>query len=400
MASVKVKFRASTVARKEGSLYFQLIVDRKVLRIRTNYKIHASEWNDGLVFSGSDPDRTLYLDALRRELLADKEQLESIVAALHSSAEPPSVDYILRRFEALKAQLSFSRFMREQIVRLKSLNRLRTSETYAAALQSFSRFLGGSDIPLSSIDGELVQAYEADLRRRGVSRNTSSFYMRVLRAVYNRAVELRLTPQRHPFARVYTGVDKTVKRAISLEALRRLQNLDLQSTPCLEYVRDLFLLSFFLRGMSFVDMAYLKRSDLRDGVLAYRRKKTGQLLRIRWEPCMQRLVEKYAGYHPDYLLPIFREGGVAIYRQYKNAAHRINQHLKRLGRLLGLSDPLTLYCARHTWASLARERGIPLAIISEGLGHDSETTTRIYLISLDTSRVDQANRMMIDFLVE
>lgn len=289
-------------------------------------------------------------------------------------------------------------FMQRLILQLRELNRIRTSETYTATLRSFARFRHQQDIPLAAIDGDLIEAYEADLRRSGVSRNTSSFYMRILRATYNRAVEKNLTPQRHPFRHVYTGVDKTVKRAISLESLRRLRMLDLRSDPRMDYARDLFLLSFYLRGMSFIDMAYLKCSNLQDGVLVYRRQKTGQLLRIRWEPCMQAIVDKYPLRHPDYLLPIFQNGLPDGRNQYKNRGHWVNQNLKRLGNLLDLSGPLTLYCARHTWASVARSRDIPLSVISESMGHDSETTTRIYLSSLDTGMVDHANRLTIDTL--
>ena len=355
MATVKVKFRASTVAGRMGHLFYQVVHDGRIERMRTGFRLCPSEWDAGRGCCRTESAA----DSERREYLAD---------------------------------------VQRQILQLRELNRMRTSETYTAALRSFARFRHQQDIPLAAIDGDLIEAYEADLRRSGVSRNTSSFYMRILRAVYNRAVEKNLTPQRYPFRHVYTGVDKTVKRAITLESLRRLRMLDLRSDSHLDYARDLFLLSFYLRGMSFVDMAYLKRSNLQDGVLVYRRQKTGQLLRIRWEPCMQAIVDKYPLRHPDYLLPVFRSGFPDGRNQYKNRGHLINRNLKRLGNLLNLPIPLTLYCARHTWASVARSREIPLSVISEGMGHDSETATRIYLASLDTGVVDRANRLVIDLL--
>lgn len=355
MATVKVKFRASTVAGRMGHLFYQVVHDGRIERMRTGFRLFPSEWDAGRGCCRTESAA----DSERREYLADVQRL---------------------------------------ILQLRELNRMRTSETYTAALRSFARFRHQQNIPLAAIDGDLIEAYEADLRRSGVSRNTSSFYMRILRAVYNRAVEKNLTPQRYPFRHVYTGVDKTVKRAITLESLRRLRMLDLRSDSHLDYARDLFLLSFYLRGMSFVDMAYLKRSNLQDGVLVYRRQKTGQLLRIRWEPCMQAIVDKYPLRHPDYLLPVFRSGFPDGRNQYKNRGHLINRNLKRLGNLLNLPIPLTLYCARHTWASVARSREIPLSVISEGMGHDSETATRIYLASLDTGVVDRANRLVIDLL--
>lgn len=110
MASVKVKFRASTVAGKEGSLYFQIILNRKVFRIRTDYKIHASEWDERLAFRGSGSDRTCYLDALRRNLLADLVRLERHVAALERSGEDFRTNRCFggRRLRGLKNRFSAS----------------------------------------------------------------------------------------------------------------------------------------------------------------------------------------------------------------------------------------------------------------------------------------------------
>ena len=137
--------------------------------------------------------------------------------------------------------------------------------------------------------------------------NTISFYMRNLRAIYNRAVERELTVQRYPFKHVYTGVDKTVKRAVPLKVIRRIRDLDLTLSPVLDYARDLFMFSFYTRGMAFVDMAYLKKKDLQNGVLVYRRQKTGQQLFIKWEKPMQEIVGKYDTSATPYLLPIIRD---------------------------------------------------------------------------------------------
>ena len=186
----------------------------------------------------------------------------------------------------------------------------------------------------------------------------------------------------------------------ALEALRRIRDMELASRPQMDYARNMFLLSFYLRGMSFVDMAYLKREDLQNGMLTYCRKKTGQRLSIRWEPCMQQIVERYPNGNPAYLLPILVRSDSDERRQYKNVGHLINRNLRKLGRELGLAVPLTMYVARHTWASVARSRNIPLSVISESMGHDSEATTRIYLASLDTAVVDQANRLVINSLSE
>ncbi len=290
-------------------------------------------------------------------------------------------------------------FMESVIVNLKSLGKIRTSETYATSLSSFKRFRKGRDMALEAVDSDMMIAYEAWLKDCGLSPNTCSFYMRNLRAVYNRAVEKGLTTQQYPFKHVYTGVEKTVKRAVPLKTIRQIREMDLSDSPAADYARDMFLFSFYTRGMSFVDMAYLRKKNLQGGILSYRRRKTGQQLFIKWEKCMQEIVDKYAMPQSDYLLPIIKTPcNVDARKQYIYASHNINQSLKVIGRRLGLPLPLTMYVSRHAWASIAKSKNVPVSVISEGLGHDSETTTRIYLASLDTLAIDKANNMILKSL--
>ena len=249
-----------------------------------------------------------------------------------------------------------------------------------------------------SLTSEIMEAYEAWHKQRGNSPNTISFYTRILRAVYHRAVEDGIIENRNPFRHVYTGVDKTVKRAISLAHVKKMKALDLTRAPALDYARDMFLLSFYLRGMSFIDMAFLRKTDLKNGYVVYRRRKTGQQLTIAWTPEMQAILDKYPGNPTQYLLPIIKTEGINERCAYRNIGYSINYNLKKIAGMVGITIPLTMYVARHSWASAAKAKGIPLGVISEGMGHDSEATTQIYLASLDTSAVDKANSLIIKSL--
>lgn len=289
-------------------------------------------------------------------------------------------------------------FMRETIAQLESLGKIRTSETYRSALSSFMRFRKGKDIQISDITDNVLVSYEGTLKLSGLSSNTTSFYMRILRAVYNRAVRLGIAKQEYPFKYVYTGVDKTRKRSIDISTVSVLAELDLSNNPSAAFARDMFLFSFYTRGMSFVDMAYLRKSDLSNGVLTYRRRKTGQIMFIRWEDCMEKIVSYYNCPDSPYLLPIITSSEHNERSQYINMSHKINHALKTLGDKLGLAAPLTMYVARHTWANAARQKMIPLSVISEGMGHKSENTTRIYLSSLNSDLIDNANRKIIRLL--
>ena len=142
-------------------------------------------------------------------------------------------------------------------------------------------------------------------------------------------------------------------------------------------------------------MAFLKKTDLKNGYVSYRRRKTGQQLIIEWTKEMQMILDKYPENKSDYLLPVIRNPGLNERWVYHNVGYNINHNLKKIAKFVEISIPLTLYVARHSWASAAKAKGIPLSVISEGMGHDSETTTQIYLASLDTSIVDKANSLII-----
>ena len=290
-------------------------------------------------------------------------------------------------------------FMQTLIAQLKLVGRQRTSETYSSTLRSFMQFRKGKDVLLKDMDSNLLMLYEAYLRNRGLTKNSTSFYMRILRAVYNRAVENGLIVDKNPFKHVYTGIDKTVKRAIPLKAIKKIKCLNLSLYPSLDFARDMFMFSFYTRGMSFIDIAFLKKKDLSDGILSYRRRKTGQQLFIRWEKCMQDIVDKHSSVKSEYLLPIIRSNNKNERKQYQNAMCTINRNLKNIAQIANLTVPLTMYVARHSWASAAKKKNIPISVISEGMGHDSEMTTQIYLASLNTSVVDKANLMILESLI-
>ena len=305
----------------------------------------------------------------------------------------------------LKPKVSFASshtlfcYMEKMIVNYRSQGQCRTSETYATTLNSFRRFRVDTDVNLVDIDSGLMEAYESYLKRSGLSPNTISFYLKHLRAIYNRAVDEELIVDKKPFKRVFTSIEKTSKRAISLRLIKRLKALDCGRNLSRQFARDMFLFSFYTRGMSFVDIAYLQKRNLKGDVLFYRRKKTNQQLTIHWKPCMLEILKTYgAEKSSPYLFSIITDPDEDPRKQYQNALFLVNRHLKAIGKELGLHQPLTMYCARHSWASIAHEKGIPLSVISEGMGHDSEKTTQIYLASLKTEVIDRANRKILRLL--
>ncbi len=284
-------------------------------------------------------------------------------------------------------------FMKEQIETLEQSRRHGTAQNYKCAMKSFCDFLNNKDIRFSLMTSKLISEYEQWLFDRGVVRNSSSFYLRILRSVYNKAVKKGLAKQDCPFNVVYTGIDRTRKRAMDEDLIMKLMRLTLR-TKGLRLSRDLFIFSYCTRGMAFVDIAYLKKSDISGGVISYIRRKTGQQQNVKIEPCVQNIIDHYVerSKGSPYVFPIITVSNPKkAYSQYKSKLGYHNRQLKTLTKELGVELPISSYWARHSWATSARDKNVPLSVISAGMGHTSEKTTEIYLASLDNSVIDKAN---------
>ena len=274
-------------------------------------------------------------------------------------------------------------------------NKLRLAETYQSALNSFCLYINKVEILMEDIDSKMIEGYENYLKQKKLTLNTISFYMRILRAIYNRAVKSGVIADKKPFDHVFTTMTKTAKRAIPIQVIQKIAQAHITNKNE-ALARDLFLFSFYTRGMSFVDIAYLKKSDLNNMYLIYKRKKTGQELKIAWRKEMQELVDRNSSKDGIHLLGILDKNSEKSLRfQYHYTQCIINTALKRLGKQLNLETNLTMYAARHSWATIARQKNIPLSVICDGMGHNSEKTTQIYLQSVDADAIDRCNDKLI-----
>lgn len=395
MAKVKVKFRESAVEGKTGTIYYQLCHGHEMRQINTPIRIYPWQWDAASGRVDVRPGEAgRELAAVRQRIDGDLGLLRTIIRDFDLRQTPYSPADVVARFRSME-QMTVLVYMKKQVAALEAAGRLGTARNYERALSSFSVFLGGGDISFAVFSELLVEDYDCYLRRRGVVRNTVSFYMRILRSVYNKAVEQRLAEQTYPFRHVYTGIDRTRKRAVDEGIIRRLNHLDLSASAALSFARDLFIFSYGTRGMAFVDLAYLRKTDIRDDMLRYVRHKTGQPLSVRLEPCTKAIAARLAerSRHTPYLFPILTsEEPVRAYAQYQVALNYYNRLLKKLSKLLGLEQGLSSYTSRHSWATAARNHNVPLQVISAGMGHTSERTTQIYLMMLENSVIDRANQ--------
>ncbi len=399
---IKTIFYPGDTPNEPGRLVYRLSNRQgDTAHINTSHYIYPNEWNhyrNTIRMPRKSSPRKNELKAIENEIKCDIMQIQDIYRDYCELGQHFRLVRVANSFYRQRRSISFFDFIYDTIDHLTVINRHGTAQNYASALKSFMKFRENKDVELSAIDSDLIQCYEAYLIDRGISPNTISFYMRNLRAIYNRAVEKELVSQTNPFRYVYTGIAKTIKRALPLKALQRIKSLNLEKKPALELARDMFLFSFYTRGMSFIDMAHLTADNIKYNTLTYRRHKTGQQLQIRWERCMQEIVDKYKYCsHGSFLLPICKSRDEP-HASYKSVMARVNNNLKHVAQLAGIDEPLTMYVARHSWASVARDQQIPISIISQGMGHDSEQTTQIYLSSISNTIVDKANSRIISKL--
>ena len=396
MATVKVKLRPSSVEGKAGVIFYQITHSRKTQQITTKLRVQPSDWDsdeEKMVYSA--PNRSM----IQNRIDSDVALLHRLIADLDSSGMDYSVEDVISRYKSPQSHMLILDYMRTQVEQLRATNRLGTAKNYEKTMCSFAEFLGDVHLPLSALTEQVITDYNAFLVQRGLVRNSVSFYMRVLRAIYNKVVRQKLIEQQYPFTEVYTGIDRTRKRAVSESIIAQLHRLELEAGSPLAFCRDMFIFSYCTRGMAFVDIAYLKKFNLQNGMICYARRKTGQLLSVRIEPSIQRIIDRYSDSDSPYVFPILTSLDTPeAYEQYQVALNTHNRLLGRLSEILGCGCKLTSYVARHSWATAARNHNVPISVISQGMGHTSEQTTQIYLTMLENSVIDDANKGIIGCL--
>lgn len=409
MASVKLMLnKQRMLSSGKFPLVFQIIHQRRKRLIYTKFKLYPEEFNDFLLEVKAGK-RTAYslreIRAINKELKREYKRILLRIKELENRGECFTVNDLV---ESRKKDVSYFyllQYTELQIARKRKKEKEGIAVAYQSTYVSLKKYINTlserkKDVNMHEVNYGFVMGYEDFLYAQKVSENTVNYYLRNFRTLYNAAIKDGYRQHGDsPFAYVRTRACKTVKRALSKENMRLLSSLSISNSPYLEFSRDLYLFSFYAQGMAFVDIAFLNKKNIYGGLLTYSRRKSKQLIHIVVTPQMQKLIDKYSN-DSEYLFPIIDplNKEQSVYKQYRLALGRINRYLKKLAAGLNLRIPLTTYTARHTWATLARDSGAPLSVISAGLGHTSEEMTRIYLKDFDQSVLAKVNSLVTGLL--
>ena len=271
-----------------------------------------------------------------------------------------------------------------------------TKVSYEYTLKKVRAFAGEGPLYIDDIDRVWLHGFEASI---GGKVNSRAIHLRNLRHICNFALDEEYT-DRYPFRKFKIRTEETMKKALTLDQLRRLLTMEVE--PWQEEYRDMFWLMFLLRGINAVDLFGATPDQVVDGRLEYRRSKVGTLFSVKLEPEALEILERYKG-ERHLITPMDR------YERHKDYLHRMDYGLKAIGRPLGkrgkvlgdgLFPKLSSNWARHTWATMCAELDVPDPTISLGMGHRiaGHRTTAIY-IKRDMAKVDEANRKVIDYVL-
>ena len=239
MATVKVRLGLPSEEGRHGTVFYQVTHRGMTRQIMTPVRLAAEDWDASgcrVVAEG--------MQSLQDRIDSGLVRLRMIIWYLDGMRREYTVDDIVYRYGLQEDRATVMSFMDARIGQLISSGRLGTARNYIRARNSLAQYLGPADVTFVSITKDFVSGYGAFLQRRGLVRNSISFYMRIWRAVYNLAVKNLFVEQAYPFSDVYTGVDRTRKRAVGETVVSRLFRLDLSRSASLTLARDMFLFSY------------------------------------------------------------------------------------------------------------------------------------------------------------
>jgi integrase len=401
--SIKVVlYTSKTLSTGEHPVMLRVIKDRQAKYLSTGISSTTENWNDE---SGLPKKSHQHYKEAKLSIAKKLFEAEKTIYNLENDDKNLSAYEIKGKLKREKSNNpKFYGYFDNVIDRFIASGKIKTAEIYKDTKRNLSYYTGTKEIHFSDIDVSFLNKLDEFLVAKGKGGNTIFLYFRTLRAVLNKAIKEEICSEKYyPFKKFSLGKYsnlKTEKRAISKDDIDKIIALQPKTTDNI-LARNIFLFSYYCRGMNFVDIAFLKWKDILNDRLIYTRSKTKEQFNIQLlEPAIT-ILDHYKSISQsknDYVFPLLstdHKTPQAIFNRKVKMLREINKNLKAVGKLAGIKSELTTYVARHSYATILKKKGISTSLISEALGHDSEKTTQIYLDSFGNSALDEVSKAIL-----
>lgn len=386
--------------KSDGSfnIIFRITHNRKVYTLNSGFQTTEIHWNDKRnEIDKSHPNASLLNIRISQQFF----KIQQAILQLDGDFSMEKLRFMIDDNPKKQLNTTFKSFSDKLISQMIEINRTGNAIVYQTAVNRLLSFYGRDDLGFQEIDYSLLDDFAHHLSMNGLKQNSISNYFRSIRAIYNKAIKAKIIERsNYPFAEISIRSEKTAKRAISKDDITKLMRLKLETNSTAERSLKHFLLSFYLRGMSFTDLAYLKQSNIIDGRVVYKRRKTHKDYSIKLFPEAQVLFEQLYVDGSKYLLPILPndalEDSIATKKIIRQFIKTTNKYLKRLSEIAEIGSPVTTYTSRHSFGTIAKRLGYSNELIAESLGHEyGNKITNIYLDTFDTEVIDSMHQCVI-----
>lgn len=379
----------------------RLIHKRDNRYVQTGFSVFPEEWNPEKEIVFSKSRKATEVKTINNRIRLRKAEADAIILELEKfgELEKLSATEVKNKIENKSAKLLFRDYTQKLVAEFKAAKRLGNASVYQQASDFIDRHTNGKDLTFEQINFALLKHLENRHIGNGHSWNSLSFYLRTIRAIFNRAIDEKLIKREiYPFDNYSIKETKPVKRAIPKADIDKIRDLELKPGTNIWHARNYFMFSFYNIGMNFADIAFLKMKNIIDNRIQYKRAKTGKHYSIKISQPTQAILDLYSkGKKPDdFIFPIIRRNTPELQLlDLQNDRKTYNKWLKKIAKASQIEANLTSYVARHSWATIAKDLNVPISVISEGLGHEDIKTTQIYLDSFDDDVIDKANELII-----
>ncbi|MBC8053305.1 MAG: phage integrase SAM-like domain-containing protein [Sphingobacteriaceae bacterium] len=375
------------------SIYYTITESRKVYYVYSGYSVVQEHWNEA---NRTVKKANLNAQVINASISKRYFEIQKIIVQLEDEKQF-SISRLKERLNPKKVITTVKEFADMLIEQMFSQNQTGNAIIYRTAINKLFAFHPNTALRFIDIDLRFLENYHAFLIEEKISVNGISNYLRTLRAIYNKAIREKVIEKNYyPFGDFKIKQEKTIKRAVNSDVIKRIKSSGFEYSS-IQNARDMFLLSFYLIGISFTDLAYLKRADIQGNRLMYRRKKTGKLYNVLINNEALTIINKYSHSTQKYLLPVLGNDVIEGSLQAKCLIHQwiktTNKYLNKVVEELKIEYKLTTYVSRHSWATIAKRLGYSNEVIAEAMGHEyGNSTTNIYLDAFDKGVIDEMSK--------